>query len=84
MNNRQRATLVAIFAKPTPATIRWADIESLIVALGGTVTESEGSRVRLALNGVRATLHSPHPRPTTGRLTVRDVRRFLEQAGVAP
>jgi len=82
VNRRHQKTLDAIFAKPVPQNIRWADTEALIKALGGSVQEREGSRVALNLNGMRAVFHRPHPRPETDRNTVRDVREFLEKAGV--
>ena len=84
MNRKQRATLSAVFEHPTRASIRWADIEGLILALGASKTEGSGSRVRFALNRARATFHRPHPRPTAGKATVEDVRDFLRAAGVAP
>ena len=82
MNKRQSATLEAIFTKPVPQDIRWAEIEPLVKALGGIVRQREGSRVALEVNGVRAVFHQPHPRPETDRNTVRDVRDFLERAGI--
>lgn len=84
MNARNRSTLRAIFATPTPADLRWTEIESLFGALGAEIGEGSGSRVRVALNGVRQVFHRPHPQPTTGRATVRDVRDFLTRAGVQP
>jgi len=39
VNARHRKTLAAVFAKPTLASIVFADIESRIVAAGGTVSE---------------------------------------------
>lgn len=84
MNSRHHRTLKAIFASPTPTGIRWSDIESLLMALGANVREGEGSRVRVTLGEQRAVFHRPHPEPTTGRLTVRDVRDFLVAAGVKP
>jgi hypothetical protein len=41
--------LAAIFTRPTLASIRFSDIEALVRALGGTVTEREGSRVKFVL-----------------------------------
>lgn len=84
MNGRQRRTLEAIFAATAPRDLRWSDIESLFRALGANVREGQGSRVRITLNDVRATFHRPHPQPTTGVKTVRDVRDFLAAAGVRP
>ena len=82
VNRKQRGTLDAIFSNPVPQNIRWADVESLIRALGGRVQQREGSRVVLKLNGARAVFHRPHPRPETDRNAVRDLMKFLEKAGV--
>ena len=84
MNSRHRRTLEAIFAEPTPATIEWKDAEALLRALGADVQEREGSRIRIALNSARAVFHRPHPRNEIGRLTIRDLREFLKNAGVQP
>ena len=84
MNARHRKTLEAIFARPERADIAWRDIESLLVALGAEVTEGNGSRVRVALHGVRAVFHRPHPQKETEKGAVKSVRRFLLEAGVQP
>lgn len=84
MNRAHRKTLAAIFAKPTPGNIRWSDIEVLLRAIGADVTDGEGSRVRVALQGTRAVFHRPHPQPTTDRGAVKSVRRFLQAAGAGP
>ena len=62
----------------------WRDIESMLKAAGAEVTEGEGSRVRIALNGVRAVFHRPHPQKETNKGAVRSLRRFLTEAGVMP
>src|SRR6476620_5683475 len=36
-------------------------LESLVVALGGSVTEREGSRVKITLQGEQWHCHRPHP-----------------------
>ena len=84
MNKAQRGTLSAIFARPTRAGIRWSAIESLTRALGGEISEREGSRVAVRLNGVTAIFHRPHPRPETKKGAVDAVRQFLTNAGVKP
>lgn len=56
----------------------------LLVHLGAELGEGRGSRVRVALNGVRAVFHRPHPRPELDKGAVRSLRRFLMEAGVAP
>jgi hypothetical protein len=75
-------TLRAIFAQPTQAGIFWSSIVSLLRYLGAEIDEGKGSRVRVALNGVRAVFHRPHPEPTTAKGTVKSVRRFLIEAGI--
>lgn len=84
MNNRQRKTLEAIFHDPVRADIRWADIESMLLAAGAEISEGAGSRVRISLGNARAVFHRPHPRPITDKGSVRAMRRFLEVAGVTP
>jgi HicA toxin of bacterial toxin-antitoxin, len=46
------------------------------------VEEREGSRVALKLEDAKAVFHRPHPGPETDRNAVRDLRDFLEKAGV--
>ena len=84
MNSRQRKTLESIFKDPVSANIVWRDIESLLNALGCEITEGSGSRVRLALSGIRAVFHRPHPDPNTDRGAVKSMRRFLTEAGIQP
>jgi HicA toxin of bacterial toxin-antitoxin, len=84
VNARHRKTLAAIFAKPTLASVVFADIESLIEALGGTVTERAGSRVKIELAGQQWRCHRPHPGKEAKRYQVEEAREFLERAGVNP
>ena len=84
MNKKHLATLQAVFADPVRANIDWRDIESLFIACGGEISEGEGSRIRIALNGVRAVFHRPHPQKETDKGAVKSVRRFLTEAQVTP
>jgi len=84
VSGRHKRTLEQIFARPTSGTIHWSDIEALLRNLGADLTEGSGSRVRIQLNGARATFHRPHPQPTTDKGAVADMRKFLEAAGVHP
>jgi hypothetical protein len=61
MKTKHRKTLTVIFAKPTKASIRFADIESLLVSLGGKVSEGSGSRMSVTVSGKTAHFHRPHP-----------------------
>jgi hypothetical protein len=83
MNRKHQKTLAAIFADPVRANIRWDDVVGLFRTLGADVMQGSGSRVRVALNGRRATFHEPHPEKEIGKKTVADVREFLEDAGVS-
>jgi len=84
VDNKRRKTLEAIFEKPERANIAWRDVEALFIALGAEISEGSGSRIRVALKGVRAVFHRPHPRKETNKGAVKSVRRLLEAAGVKP
>ena len=60
----------------------WTDIEVLLRALGAELSEGPGSRVRIALNEVRAVFHRPHPTKQTDKGALKSMRRFLIEAGV--
>ena len=84
MNAKQRKTLAAVFARPTSASIPFSDIESLIKALGGSVSEREGSRVKIELKGETWRCHRPHPGKEAKRYQVEEARELFERAGVKP
>ena len=75
-------TLKAIFAEPLRGNVKWKDVEALLRSKGAAVTEGEGSRVRVALNGIRAVFHRPHPSPDVDKGALKSVRRLLNEAGV--
>lgn len=81
MNTKNRKTLERVFTDPVPSDIAWDDIERLFLALGASVAEGNGSRVRVKLNGERAVFHRPHPDKNTDRGAVKSVRQFLLNAG---
>ena len=84
MNSKQKATLADVFTDPVLASIKWTNIEKMLVAAGADISEGKGSRVRVYLNGVRAIFHRPHPERETDKGAVKAVRRFLVSAGVTP
>lgn len=84
MKSAHQKTLVAIFQKPVTKNLEWRKIEALFVALAADVSEGRGSRVAIVLNGQRGDFHRPHPGKEAIPYQVRDARRLLEQAGVAP
>ncbi len=81
---KHRRTLQAIFAEPIRANVNWKDVEAMLAAFGGEISEGKGSRVRIALNQVRAVFHRPHPQKETDKGALRSLRRFLTEAGFAP
>jgi HicA toxin of bacterial toxin-antitoxin, len=84
VNTKHRKTLAAIFARPTSPNIVFADIEALVKALGGSVLEREGSRVRIELEGECWRCHRPHPGKEAKRYQVEEARELFERVGVQP
>ena len=82
MKAKHRKTLQAIFSRPTSPSIVFSDIESLVVALGGSVIERQGSRVKIALQGEQWHCHRPHPGKEAKRYQVEEARELLERTGV--
>ena len=84
MNATHRKTLAAIFARPTPATVVFSRIEALFVALGGSLKEHEGSRIKITLQGEQWHCHRPHPGKEAKRYQVEEARELLERLGIKP
>jgi hypothetical protein len=84
MNSKQIKTLAAIFAKPTTANLEWTRIESLLVAVGCSVIEGNGSRVKFCHGSTVASFHRPHPAKEAKAYQVEDARNFLILIGVTP
>jgi len=66
------------------ATIKFAEVASLVKALGGTITEREGSRVKIELGEEQWRCHRPHPGKEAKRYQVEEIRELLERIGVKP
>lgn len=84
LNKKHLATLATVYARPDRSDVAWRDIESLFAACGAEIGEGSGSRVRVALNGVRAVFHRPHPQKETDKGALKSVRRFLTEAEITP
>ena len=82
MNSKHKKTLAAIFARPTSSSIVFTDIEALMISLGGSVLEREGSRVKIVLAGFDWRCHRPHPGKEAKRYQVEEARDLLQRAGV--
>lgn len=82
MNKKQKSILKFIFKNPVQSNIKWTDIEMLFKHLEAEISEGNGSRVRVILNGVKAVFHRPHPKKETDKGALISVRKFLENAGI--
>ena len=84
MNSRQRKTLQHVFAEPVNGNLEWSRIESLLKSLGCRVIEGTGSSVTFEWQGMKLTLHRPHPGKEALRYRVTAAREFLQRMGVKP
>jgi HicA toxin of bacterial toxin-antitoxin, len=84
VNSKHRKTLAAVFARPTSPSIVFADLEALVIALGGTISEHQGSRVKVELRGERWHCHRPHPGKEAKRYQVEEARELFARVGVQP
>lgn len=84
LRGKHRNTLNAIFADPVSGSIKWRDVEALILACGAEMSEGSGSRVRFTIAGQTLFLHRPHPSPDTKRWAIREIRAFLTNVGIRP
>lgn len=53
-------------------------------ALGGTVKEREGSRIKIELGNEQWRAHRPHPGKEAKRYQVEEIRELLSRLGVKP
>ncbi|HEY0659318.1 MAG TPA: type II toxin-antitoxin system HicA family toxin [Pyrinomonadaceae bacterium] len=82
MNRKHQKTLQAIFSVPTSASIKFADIEKLFIALGAEKFEGGGSRVALVMpGGEKWEHHRPHPNKAARKYQVESAREFLRRLG---
>ncbi len=84
MKRKSSKILALVFARPVSGSIKWRDIESLLVDLGATISEREGSRIGVKLFGEVRVFHRPHPSPDTDKGAVESIRRWLNENGVQP
>jgi hypothetical protein len=82
VKRKHKKTLESVFKDPVLSNVIWDDIENLFIALGAEITEGSGSRVRIALNNVKAVFHRPHPEKETDKGALKSIRQYLKNAGV--
>ena len=81
MNSKQRKTYSAVFSKPTPKNLLWADLESLFKGLGFTVIEGDGSKVSFEKGAASVSFHRPHPQKEAKPYQIEAARVFLAGVG---
>lgn len=84
MKRKNSRTLALIFTRPVSGSIKWRDIESLLVDLGAKVSEREGSRIGVKLFDEVRVFHRPHPSPDTDKGAVESIRKWLNENGAQP
>ncbi|GAB6040792.1 type II toxin-antitoxin system HicA family toxin [Endothiovibrio diazotrophicus] len=84
MSTRHRKTLEALFTKATSGSVKFSDIEALVLALGGEVREGSGSRVALQLGHSVKHAHRPHPWKEAKRYQVEEIRAWLTDLEITP
>jgi hypothetical protein len=84
LNSKNKKALTAIFTKPTLASFIFSEFEALVKANGGEVTEREGSRVKITLQGEQMHCHRPHPGKEAKRYQVEEMRALFERVGIKP
>lgn len=84
MKAKHSKTLHSIFAKPTRASLAFADIEALLLALDAELMEREGSRVKFILRGAEWHAHRPHPGKEAKKYQIEQVREFLTRLEIIP
>lgn len=84
LKTKQRKTLALIFSRPVPGSLKWPDLVALLLELGATMTEREGSRVAFFLFHQVQVMHRPHPGNDGDKGAVAAVRKWLESNGVLP
>lgn len=84
VKRKHRATLELIFKRPVAGGVKWREIEALLLSLGATLEEAEGSRVTVRLFGAVRVFHRPHPSPDTDKGAVASIRKWLEDNEATP
>lgn len=84
MNNRHYKTLQIAFRDSVSGTIRWDDVEALLLAVGADLIEGNGSRICFVARGEVETFHRPHLDKEAKRYQIKAARAYLIRLGVIP
>ncbi len=81
MNRKQRKVFDSIFQTPTLSTIKFSDIEKLLISLSFEIVEGRGSRMAFEHSELKLFVHRPHPGKEARKYQVEAVREFWKLAG---
>ena len=84
MNSKQQKILKSLFENPIKKTIKWVDVEKLIIAVGGKIEQGNGSRVRITIDDQSLNIHTPHPAKELKPYQVRAIQQLLIDRGIQP
>ena len=82
LGTHHRRTLAKLFEHPPSSNVEWRELESLLDAVG-TVTREHNGKLRVSVGPETEVLPAPHEKDVDVQ-TIVDVRRMLENAGLAP
>jgi hypothetical protein len=82
LSSHHRATVEKIFAHPASGNIEWRQVLRLLETIG-TVTEERNGKVKVTVGPETEVFHPPRGKDIDVQL-ISDLRRMLEQAGLAP
>lgn len=78
MNRKQQKIVEAVFTVPTLASIKFGDVEKLLVSFGAQKLEGRGSRVAFVVaSGAKWEAHRPHPGKEAKKYQIESLRDFL-------
>lgn len=82
MNHKHRKVLHALFAHPVSANISARAVDSIFKEMGADIEQRHGGRLGVRLNGHFAEFsHHDH---SLSPDQVRQVKKFIEDAGIDP
>ncbi len=78
MNRKQQKIIDAVFSVPTLATIKFADVEKLLISIGADKIEGRGSRIAFVMaTGLKWEAHRPPPGKEAKKYQIESLREFL-------
>lgn len=81
LNNHHRRTVEKVFQHPASSNIEWREARSLLESVG-TVVEEHNGHLKVTIGPETEVFHQ-HGEKNVDKQSVADLRRMLEQAGVA-